>query len=92
MHHSALKILHRGCWLHVLDELPPCKVATPRGLQVCSEASVYRQVDIKWTRPPLKWVLTIFRVIHERPGLAAHIQHVSMVFSKIRVSSSSTGR
>ena len=63
--------------MQILDEISPSDaasvVATSRGLQVSSEGSLYRQVDIDWTRPPLKRVLTLFRVIHERPDLAEQI-------------------
>lgn len=73
--------------MQVLDQISSSDtasvVATSRGLQVSSEGSLYRQVDFDWTRPPLKRVLTLFRVIHERPDLAAHIHHVSMISSKL---------
>ena len=73
--------------MQILDQITPSDtasvVATSRGLQVSSEASLYRQIGIDWTRPPLKRVLCLFRIIHERPDLAAHIHHVSMISSKL---------
>ncbi|KAJ6138144.1 hypothetical protein N7471_004630 [Penicillium samsonianum] len=84
---NALKTLPQDCWVQILDQTSlsdtASVVATCRGLQVSSESSLYRQVDIDWTRPPLKRVLTLFRVIHERPDLAARIHHVSMISSKL---------
>lgn len=56
-HNSVLKILPQDCWVQILDEISPSDaasvVATSRGLQVSSESSLYRQVDIDWTGPPL---------------------------------------
>jgi hypothetical protein len=86
-HHSALETLPQDCWVQILDEISPSDaasvVATSRGLQVSSESSLYHRVDIDWTRPPLKRVLILFRVIHKRPDLAEQIHHVSMVTSKL---------
>ncbi|KAJ5185873.1 hypothetical protein N7491_006257 [Penicillium cf. griseofulvum] len=84
---NALNVLPKDCWVQILDQISPSDtafvVATSRGLQVSSESSLYRQVDVDWTRPPLKRVLSLFRVIHERPDLAALIHHVSMKSSKL---------
>ncbi|CAI7633805.1 unnamed protein product [Penicillium viridicatum] len=84
---SALETLPQDCWVQILDEISPpdaaSVVATSRGLQSSSESSLYHQVDIDWARPPLKRVLTLFRVIHERPDLAEQIHHVSMITSKL---------
>ncbi|KAJ5359784.1 hypothetical protein N7517_008975 [Penicillium concentricum] len=84
---NDLKTLPQDCWVQILDQISPSDtasvVATSRGLQVSSESSLYRQIAIDWVRPPLKRVLTLFRVIHERPDLAAHIHHVSMISSKL---------
>ncbi|KAJ5960137.1 uncharacterized protein N7479_007287 [Penicillium vulpinum] len=84
---NGLRNLPQDCWVQILDQVSPSDtasvVATSRGLQFSSESSLYRQVDIDWTRPPLKRVLTLFRVIYERPDLAAHIHHVSMISSKL---------
>ncbi|KAJ5827878.1 hypothetical protein N7447_004641 [Penicillium robsamsonii] len=84
---NALKALPQDCWVHILDQISQFDtasvVATSRGLQVSSESSLYRKIDIDWTRPPLKRVLALFRVIHKRPDLAAHIHHVSMISSKL---------
>ena len=86
-HHSALKTLPQDCWVQILDEISlsdaASVVATSRGLQASSESSLYRQVDIDWTRPPLKRVLALFRVVHQRPDLADQIHHVSMITSKL---------
>ncbi|KAJ5159317.1 uncharacterized protein N7500_008968 [Penicillium coprophilum] len=84
---NALETLPQDCWVQILDQISPSDtaslVATSRGLKVSSESSLYRQVNLDWTRPPLKRVVTLFRVIHERPDLAAHIYHVSMISSKL---------
>ncbi|KXG51548.1 uncharacterized protein PGRI_089410 [Penicillium griseofulvum] len=84
---KALNILPQDCWVQILDEISSSDtasvVATSRGLQVSSETSLYRRVDIDWTRPPLKRVLSLFRVIQKRPDLAALIHHVSIVSSKL---------
>ncbi|OQE15190.1 hypothetical protein PENFLA_c033G10128 [Penicillium flavigenum] len=65
---NALEILPQDCWVQILDEISPSDAAS---------------VDIDWTRPPLKRVLTLFRVIHERPDLAEQIHYVSMITSKL---------
>lgn len=73
--------------MQILDEVSPSDttsiVATCRDLRVSSEASLYRQVNIDWRTPPLKRVLALFRVIHERPDLASCIHHVSMIPSTL---------
>ncbi|KAJ5997661.1 hypothetical protein N7522_009321 [Penicillium canescens] len=57
--------------------------AASRVLQISSEESLYRQVDLDWTRPPLKRVLSLFHVIRRRPDLAARIRHVRMISSRL---------
>lgn len=73
--------------MQILDQISPSDtasvVATSRDLQASSESSLYRHVNIDWIKPPLKRVLTLFRVIHERPDLASQIHHVSMIPSKL---------
>ncbi|CAI7581222.1 unnamed protein product [Penicillium glandicola] len=84
---NVLENIPLDCWLQILDQISPSDtasiVATSRGLQASSESSLYHRVNVDWTRPRLKQVLTLFRVVHERPDLAACIHHVSMTSSKI---------
>lgn len=80
-------MLPRDIWAQILDRISPSDnasvLATSRGLQLSSEGSLYRHVDIDRIRPLLRRVLTLFRVIHQRPDLAAQIEHLSMVSSKV---------
>ncbi|KAF7524578.1 hypothetical protein PCG10_005604 [Penicillium crustosum] len=84
---NGLEILPQDCWVQILDKISPSDtasvIATSRALQVSSEGSLYRQVHIDWTRPPLKRVLALFRAIHKRPDLAEQVHHVSMITSKL---------
>ncbi|KAJ5651643.1 hypothetical protein N7507_009069 [Penicillium longicatenatum] len=77
----------QDCWVQILEQLSPpdaaSVVATSRDLQVSAESSLYRHVKIDWIKPPLKRVLTLFRVIHERPDLAFQIHHLSMIPSRL---------
>lgn len=74
-------------WLLILDQISPSDkeslLLTCRALRLSSEWSLYRYIDIDWVRPPLRRVLTLFRVIHQRPDLAAEVEHLSMVSSKV---------
>lgn len=73
--------------MQILDQLEPSDVAsvgaTSWSLEVSSEESLYRQVNLDWTRPPVKRVLSLFRVINKRPELALHIRHVRMISSRL---------
>lgn len=73
--------------MQILDQLVPSDAASAgsasRTLNISSEESLYRQIDIDWTQPPLKRVLSLFRVVHQRPDLAAHIRHVRMISSRL---------
>ncbi|KAJ5770676.1 uncharacterized protein N7511_002727 [Penicillium nucicola] len=84
---NALQDLPQDCWVQILDQISPSDtasvVATSRDLQVSSESSLYRHVKIDWIKPPLKRVLSLLKVIHERPDLASQIHHVSMIPSKL---------
>ncbi|KGO71947.1 hypothetical protein PITC_026670 [Penicillium italicum] len=84
---NALGNLPQDCWVQILDLLSPSDiasiVATSRDLQISSQRSLYHRIDIDWTRPPLKRVLTLFRDIYKRPDLAIYIHHVSMISSKL---------
>lgn len=85
--HSSLEKVPQECLTQILDQLVPSDAASvgavSRVLQISSEESLYRQVDIDWTRPPLKRILSLFRVIHQRPDLAKHIRHVRMISSHL---------
>jgi len=84
---SSLEKLPQECLKQILDQLEPSDIAsvgaTSRSLQISSEESLYRQVDLDWTKPPLKRVLSLFRILNERPDLAMHIHHVRMISSHL---------
>ncbi|KAJ5287249.1 hypothetical protein N7478_002935 [Penicillium angulare] len=84
---NLFKTLSQDIWAQILDQISPSDkasvLATCRGLRLSSEGSLYRHVDIDWVRPPLRRVLMLFRVIYQRPELAAQIEHLSMVSSKM---------
>ncbi|CAI7678927.1 unnamed protein product [Penicillium pancosmium] len=84
---SSLEKLPQECLIQILDQLEPSDAAsagaTSQSLQMPSEESLYRQVNLDWTRPPLKRVLSLFRVVNERPDLAMHIRHVRMISSRL---------
>ncbi|KAJ5392233.1 hypothetical protein N7509_007723 [Penicillium cosmopolitanum] len=84
---SSLEKLPQECLMQILDQLEPSDAAsagaTSQSLQMPSEESLYRQVNLDWTRPPLKRVLSLFCVVNERPDLAMHIRHVRMISSRL---------
>ncbi|KAJ5543641.1 hypothetical protein N7513_007149 [Penicillium frequentans] len=84
---SSLEKVPQECLAQILDQLALSDTASvgaaSRALQISSTDSLYRQVDIDWTRPPLKRVLSLFRVIYRRPDLASHIRHVRMIQSRL---------
>ncbi|CAI7595869.1 unnamed protein product [Penicillium pancosmium] len=79
--------LPQEIWTQILDPISPSGrasvLASSRSLQHSIEWLLYRHVDIDWIRPPLRQVLALFRVIHQRPDLAAQIEHLSVVASKV---------
>lgn len=87
MGRNSLEDLPQDCWVQVLDQLSQSDTAsvgaTSRGLRMSSEESLYRRVEIDWKIPPLRRVLALFRVVHQRPDVAAHIRHVSMIPSRM---------
>ncbi|CAI7596003.1 unnamed protein product [Penicillium pancosmium] len=84
---SSIEEVPQECLMQILDHLVPSDAASAgsasRTLNISSEESLYRQIDIDWTQPPLKRVLSLFRVVHQRPDLAARIRHVRMISSRL---------
>lgn len=84
---SFLARLPTDCWNIILGHLERHDIAlicaTSQDLRASSENFLYRHVSLDWTNPPFDQVLSLFQTTCERPELAAHIQHVSMLPNRL---------